>query len=511
MKSKMFKKLMAAALATTMIASLTACGPAEDGNTSQPTGGGGDDTGSTPTSQEPSGDNNTDPGEEVSEWGAPLRDENGNIYDLGGMEIVIRDWWSSEDVAEPTTEFEEKTQEYREWIQETYNFKIKQVQISSWGSALDDFQDYYNTGGDDNNYVFTLRSDGSLINMMASGMMYDLATLDCLDFKEQKFQDNGVHELYASGKSIYAMYSGPSEPRTGIYFNKTLLKNAGYDGDDPYKWQANGEWTWAKFEEVCAAVQVDRDGDGNPDAYALNANDGMFTNMAVFSNGGEYVGRDDATGKYLYKLEDAKTVEGLEWADKMFKEYWQKNEPVDENGNAIWDYYKQAFVDGEYAFMVEDAYVGQNNFLAGQGDIVDFGFVMFPKNQDNNNFTKYVFKADNNPAVIPSVYDADRAWKIAFAWNLYTNDTPGYEGQDTSWKGSYYNGFADTEAIDQTLVMMRESGRSLNAYHLVIPNLQEGPELTWKVGPTGGPISTIIEETAPAWKGYIDELNAKIK
>lgn len=506
MKSKMFKKLMAAALATTMIASLTACGPAEDGGSSQPTGDGNKDTSDTPTSQQPS-DTPSDSVGDVSEFGEPLKDENGNVYDLGGMEIVIRDWWSSGEEAEPTNDFEEKTQEYREWIQETYNFKIKQVAISDWGSVPGDFTDYYNGNGDSNNYVFTLRSDPSLITQMASGMMYDLATLDCLDFNEKKFQDNKLHELYASGDKIYAMYSGSSEPRTGIYFNKTLLDDAGVNPEDLYEWQKNGEWTWAKLEELCEKVTRDLDNDGSTDVYALNCNNSMFLNMAVFSNGGEYVGRDTSTGEYVYKLEDAKTVEGLEWGKKMFDTWWQQ-----EPEGAQWDYYKEAFMNGEYVFLIEDAYVAQSGWLARQLEEsgLDYGFVMFPKGPSIPS-NSYVMKTDNNPTVIPGCYDADRAWKIAFAWNLYTNDTPGYEGADTGWKSSYYNGFADTRSVDETLAMMRMPSSSVNAYHTVIPDLVEGEQFTWKIGPGSAPVSTAIEAIADTWKSYVDAANEKIK
>ena len=60
-----------------------------------------------------------------------ITDENGDPIDLGGMDIVIRDWWSG-DPAEPTNDYEEARDEYREWIQETYNFTISQQAISDW-------------------------------------------------------------------------------------------------------------------------------------------------------------------------------------------------------------------------------------------------------------------------------------------------------------------------------------------------------------------------------------------
>ncbi|HBI72998.1 MAG TPA: hypothetical protein DDY59_07400, partial [Lachnospiraceae bacterium] len=52
------------------------------------------------------------------------------VADLGGMEIIIGDWWSPQEPAEPTNAMEEATLEYRQMIQEKYNFTIKQVAVS---------------------------------------------------------------------------------------------------------------------------------------------------------------------------------------------------------------------------------------------------------------------------------------------------------------------------------------------------------------------------------------------
>ncbi|MBQ9489796.1 MAG: hypothetical protein IJU80_07685, partial [Lachnospiraceae bacterium] len=180
MKSKMFKKLMAAVIATTMTASLAACNGNGDASTdaSASASSSSDTQKSTAVA---SSDDATSSSEDLGPY-TPLVDKNGNVYDLGGMEIIIRDWWSGDGTPkEPTNAFEEAQAEYRDWIQETYNFKIKQMAISDWGSAPQDFVDYVSSGGDDQNYVFTLRNDPALISAMSTGLCYDLSKLDCLD------------------------------------------------------------------------------------------------------------------------------------------------------------------------------------------------------------------------------------------------------------------------------------------------------------------------------------------
>ena len=65
-------------------------------------------------------------------------DANGKTVDLGGMEIIMRDWWTNPDdyfMTNPKNEYDEARKEYIEWAQETYNFTFKEQAISDWGST----------------------------------------------------------------------------------------------------------------------------------------------------------------------------------------------------------------------------------------------------------------------------------------------------------------------------------------------------------------------------------------
>ncbi len=422
-----------------------------------------------------------------------LRDEDNNVYDLGGMEITIRDWWSSEEEEYvPGDEYEEEFREYLDWMQDTYHFTIKKVAISDWGSAPEDFLNYVDAGGDEENYVFTLRSDPALINSMKTGYFYDLSALDCLDFSEAKFQSNRMHEKYSFEGKIYAMSGDAAEPRTGVFFNKRLLTEAGIDPDSLYTMQANGTWTWDAFVALCEQVK-------ESGVYACNCNNGLLTEMAVYSNGGEFVGIDES-GNYVNKLNDPKTVEGLEFAKMLFDTYWEE-----EPGDAPWDYYKDEFLEGKYAFLFDQSYMGMEDApLYDMED--DWGFVMFPKGPQA---TDYVNCWDNNPVAIPNCYDEERAWNIAFAWNLYTNEVPGY-GENDAWKTPYYEGYRDTRAVDETLAMMKVKG--MITYHDMVPELQIGPELTWELGPGANSptVSQIITNISELWEGYVEEANGEV-
>jgi putative hemolysin len=330
---------------------------------------------------------------------------------------------------------------------------------------------------------------------MGNNLMYDWSSLDCIDLSESKWQKNKLHEKYTFNGKVAAVNAGYPEPRCGIYFNKRLLTDAGIDPESLYDLQASGDWTWSAWTDMMAKVQRDINNDGQIDVYGFDANYGMPVSSAVYSNGSEYVGMEN--GKYVYKFEDPATVEALNWMVECFKNYVLVR-PAD----AQWDYYKQGFQNGECAFMPEDAYCGnEGGWLKEMTDAQngDVGFVMFPKGPQADDYTNLW---SNNPAAIPGCYDADRAWKIAFAYNLFTDDVPGYENYvDFS---QYRNGIFDFRAIDETLTMMISKG--MITYHGLIPSLDMGEPFLWKFN-GGTDVTAVLESIRVPFNEYIDAAN----
>ena len=122
-------------------------------------------------------------------------------------------------------------------------------------------------------------------------------------------------------------------------------------------------------------------------------------------------------------------------------------------------------------------------------DYVDdfVGYVMFPKGPEAE---KCVNCWSNNPVFIPNVYDADTAWKIAFAWNLFTTAPEGYEDYiDLSQPRA---GVFDSRAVDETIVMMMQPEHGMVTYHEFIPNLDTGEPFLWKVA-ANSDLASIVE------------------
>lgn len=485
MKAKILKKVIALVLAGTMVAGLTACGEKTPPETKAP---------ETPTEA-------TKGAEGDQDIYTVIKDENGNPLDFGGMQLVIRDWWSGSDPDEnfanrvvPNDEFSEAQEEYRQWLMETYNFTVTNCGLLTEGSQDENFTTYVTNGGDDNYYIFTLQKKGSLYSCIDNGLLYDLNTLEPLDFTEPQWEKN-IKAATTKGDSTYGMNPNGlgNLSSTGLYFNKRLLEEAGVDPDELYELQENMEWNWAKFEEIAEKIQTDKDNDGEIDHYALGSFDAGFYSTVVYSNGGSYVGKDENGLYYNNSCSDA-TLEALNWA-KQFRDKYEIPRPQ----GAQWNFHEQAFKDGETVFCL-----GGINGANGYRDMEDdFGYVCFPMGPST---TDYVSPINNlNVDCIPSCYDAEKAEKIALAYSLWNKALP--EFGDEVWKYNLSDKLRDTKSID--LTMARQPEIQVDTYDAYIPGLIVN-DLIWKLEDGNTPAQQ-AEANKNSWDALIEEANAAMQ
>ncbi|MDR2505465.1 MAG: extracellular solute-binding protein [Oscillospiraceae bacterium] len=418
---------------------------------------------------------------------------DGSAIDLGGMEIIVGDWWSSGEETEPTTAQEEATADYRAWIQDTYNFKIKQQSVSSWDGIPEFFTNFATSGGAEN-YVIIMRP-GTLAAPMNSGLFYDLASLGVFDFEDSKW-NSATTSLMTKGESIYGMRPLEGEPREGVFFNKRLLTEAGVDPESLYEMQAAGTWNWAAFEELCAKLTRDLNNDGTVDVYALTSFGPRFIGASIASNGGEFVGIDE-NGKYFNATGSDNFMEAANWAAGIISKY---EYPQPEGSN--WDYAEAAFYNGEVAMSIHQDYFASTLY---QNMEDDYGFVAFPKGPKNET---YVNVWTDNVYVIPACYDADRAWKIAFAFNLFTNPTPGYDDED-DWKTGFYAKYRDTRSVDETIAMLRSDDHAVTWLEGMVSGYDLGPDFYWDVAALAMTPAEKLESVKAQWQAYLDAANGQ--
>lgn len=478
------QKLAAIMMSLAMTASMTACGGGDDketgaNSTPKPT------EATTPTK---AADNNaTDPVDSTPEPTAVPE----KYADLGGLEIIIADWWSTGEEEDPKTAQEEATRDYRKEIQSKYNFTIKQVGIGGWGEHQETF--VISTMANTPSGQIFMMDQSFVAKPMSNGLFYDLSTLECFDFSESKWNPAILEEMSVDGH-IYGMAAGKPEPRGGLFWNKRLFEEAGLDPDLPYDLQASGDWTWEKFEELCAKLTRDTNGDGIPDTYAMSSFSIDFFKLLVACNNAEFIGLDE-NGKYYNATGTPEFLEAMQFGVKLVQAGYEMPAPE----GSEWDYFIPAFHDAKVAMTFGEEYrVGTWKDMDD-----DFGFVMAPAGPKGKSCTIFA----DNIVVMPSCLDADTANKVAFAYNLYTNPTPGYEDEG-DWKTSYYDNFRDERAVDETLEMMYEEDRGLIWYLPVVYGAEYG-DIIYNVYGLHNTPQEKIEEVAGKWATVIEDANMR--
>lgn len=370
---------------------------------------------------------------------AEIDPATGKVYDFGGMEVTIYDWWTNPD-APASSKTEEDVRAYRQWLMDTYNFKAVQKDLAGWSDHPKEVANLIMSGTKEN-LIFVI--DGrSAISGLQNNFWYDLGKITSVDWSKDKF-NQGIMDRLRSGNSFYTFNTGKTEPREGVFFNKRILEENGYDADYPYDLQKEGKWTWDTFEEMCKTIKKDTDNDGIIDQYPMASFYTCFGIAAAYSNGGAKVKIKD--GKFVDAIGDENSMEAWNWMYRIFAEYQLPQ------GDAQWDYWQTAFVNGEVAFCVMQEYIAQpNGTLSQMKD--DWGWVCFPLGPKSDG--KYFTIGDSTMWALPNLYDDATANKIMKIVDLFTDDAPGYGGPD-SWKtASYLQGFRDDRALEETCALM---------------------------------------------------------
>ena len=412
--------------------------------------------------------------------------------DFGGATVTIYDYWSGDGAraAEPTEE-QQAQYDYRDWLMETYNVVIEQKQAGDWNTCAEEMINF--VSAPDGSYRAYIIEPGKVGSLVANGVAAPVK----YDFSAEKWNQATLN-AWSIGGNYYGMSTGASEPRGCVYFNKRLMEESGIDWNTIYDMQAAGTWTWDAFEELCKKATRDTDNDGVIDVWGVSGSgDDMYV-LATFGNGGSFFDFD-AEGKLQPTMGSQATVDALNWGKTIQANYWMHTPE-----GANWDWYKEAWKAGSFAFYIYQTYGGfnDNSEMADMED--EWGCVAFPVPNEGDT---YIHVASENTTLIPNVYSEEEVSKIAFIIDMWTNATPGYD-DEFGWIGNKYN-YTDDRAVDETYAMLREGehGRDNKVVYLGTQNDVLGSSLLWSLA--GGDVASLIEAGMPAWQALCDQFNAK--
>ncbi len=408
-------------------------------------------------------------------------------YDFGGLEVVIFDWWSGTETPAPANKAQEDQLAYRTYLEETYNFKCVQ-RGDGWSEHPTEVANYCITGADDAR-IFII--DGrSAIPGYTQGLWADVSKVPGIDWTDKKW-NKAVNNVIPG----YTFAASDPEPRACIYFNKRILKENGYDPDEPYNLQRDGKWSWATFEEMLANLTKDTDNDGVIDQYGLAGFNSETLIPALLGNGTSLV-KVDSNGKYQLNFDDPKLIESLNFARDLFAKY-----QIPQGEGANWDYFKSDFMNGKAAFYDNQQYDSNaNGMLQDMKD--DWGMVCWPSKEPGKAFTTNT----DNMNVIPAFYSQDKINKIMKIYDLWTDPVPGYDDPE-AWKESYYTNFRDARAVDETMQMMRDN--NIGFIEWLLPNFNNNYSRIswdWYAGTQVAPQQS-LEGIKNELQSYLDDIN----
>ncbi|WP_305767562.1 ABC transporter substrate-binding protein [Candidatus Epulonipiscium viviparus] len=403
--------------------------------------------------------------------------------DLGGKTYTIASWFEQTEPEVKRSAQEEALWEFRHEVMENNNFQFEEIIMGKWNTTLE-LLSTSTLAGDPAAEIFHLASAFAR-PAIDNGLVYDLTTLDSIDLDHWKWDDI-AKDVTTVGDSIYGVLPDQT-PRNFLFFNKRLLAEAGIESEQLYEWQANGEWTWEKFEEVANQVTRDKDNDGISDTYAIETT-GLLYTAAVISNGSRMVSKDE-NGKLHNDIFEPEVIAALEWADQFLKKDFDTH-------TAHWDGSDEMFITGGVAF-----YYGDSNKVSFFQDMEDdYGLLLFPKGPDAD---KYYAGGNAEVWMIPSTYTKEEAENIAFAMDMWASQAPGYDDED-DWMLAEYKRYRDAESVDQTLAYAKEPGNMVMDYRELLSGAGTNP-LTQAMMYKGATVMEAVESFA----GTIDAAVAK--
>ena len=416
--------------------------------------------------------------------------------DFGGATIWIYDWWSSDDEnhSARTSEPDEETAllyAYRDWLEQTYNCKIVECALSDWAGNPSELANMVMNGDNSKLCIIAVAAD-----FAGTPLANDLYMPWQIDLSGEKW-NKATSDFCTKNGKVYGVHVGKTEPRSCIFFNKRVLKEAGIDPESIYDAQADKTWTWDMMLSIMEQVQRDVDNDGIIDIYGMTGSGDDLATGLIFSNDASFFDYNEE-GKLVITANSQAALDALQMRKTMWENYAA---PQPEGSN--WDWFKDYWKQGTTAFYAGQTWQGFNDG-AEMSDMEDeWGCVMYPLGP---NATDYKAMACDNVYGIPNVYDDETSLKIQQIYDLYTNNTPGVDQED-AWIGNKYN-FTDERAVDETYAMMREPEHSVanKTYLLGSTNDVLGSALLW--GPIGSMTAAeAVESATPVWQDMLDVFN----
>jgi len=421
----------------------------------------------------------------------PIEDEV--IRDLGGREFVIAQWWGGYDTDyfEPVNAQQEAVLEWRRYIEQRYNFRMREVNIGGW--------DYFSQG-----YMFASmvagNASGDIIHLnptwffsgLAQGLFADVSAWDFTTTPANGWNQQMIETATIDGAQ-YGFTLGHFTSG-GIIFNQRLFQEAGLDPELPFDLVASGEWTWERFMEIAQQLTRDPNNVGYNTTFGLVTHNQDFLRRAIYSNGAQYIGRED--GNFYNATNTPEFMEALQFVYELQHSGVMMPQPEDTE----WNWFQYAFWDGHAAMRSVGHYVFQPT-LENLED--DWGFVPFPMGPRVNEHLSFGYL---NFSVIPAYFTEQEIDDLLFAYRLWTTTPEDFRGDDV-WMSAALALQSNPRSVHESIALhTRVASRQIFPYRLVISGIDTGPDIDWEVWSGTAP-AQLVEAIQARWNSHINVAN----
>ena len=429
----------------------------------------------------------------------PTEEEGEVVRDLGGLEIVIGNWWGDMDTDSyvPETAHAEAMLDQRIYFQERYNFRVVERFIAGWGEMAEVAATSI-IGGDPAATVFILEPQW-WSPLQVQGMWAPLEG-PSIDFTNRDYVSWNLNMINATevGGVPYA-FVNTDLVGGGIFFNLRLFEEAGLDAELPFDLLMAGDWTWDAFIDIAMQLNRDVDNDGVIDVWGCAGGGGWAFQKALASNNASYVVRH-GDGTFENATNTPEFAETMNWIRS-----WQELGfvmPTVEGGE--WNWWMEAFATGQAAMTSGFDWMSWGD-LGGMSDTI--GFVPFPMGP---RATQHQFSATTNLHAIPHQY-ADRVDDIMFALGLWWTEPEGWR-DPYGWVSTAFTLFAHPRSVEESLVLFnRNQDLIFPPLQLFIPGLDSGGTgalFDWHVWDLEQDVSGLIEAAQGQVNSLVDEANS---
>ncbi|MGM9684047.1 MAG: hypothetical protein ACI3XQ_10675 [Eubacteriales bacterium] len=262
--------------------------------------------------------------------------------------------------------------------------------------------------------------------LVAAGYLYDMNSMNNLDFSRPWWGDGLVEETTVNGRLYLAtgdINGSYVSDVYCIYFNQTLIKDNKLE--DPYQLVRNGEWTLEKMETMIKGLYKDLDSNqtaSDGDRYGLCVPSTNYVTPFMFAMGMQLTSMNQNN----YPEIVCKSDKGENVVERIKKLLYENEDVKFYNGDKG-QYYPQGigqlsidFGEGQYMFA-EAKFSFAKDICNAMDNVSAFGILPLPKyDKDQDGYYTCLGEENNLFGITINVADTDMVSAVLEAMSAYS-------------------------------------------------------------------------------------------